>query len=219
MLSCTHIILTFGLSVCAHVVLSEVYYPLIKLVRGLAVTMSVYCSGAVACAFWDGRMSNAIVARLKWIKTATGGIFATFAPRLHEHPRRLLKLDGVLRTALLPACIKAIKDRLSCPGRQPRPVIGLLVRCSECPLATMCSGQRRLKPAHDFGPATYWSGTRSSALSRPRGAASSRCQSLRRWARGRQGPSAGTAGSASVTVVYLPRQSPLGPGTRARLLH
>ena len=98
-------------------------------------------------------------------------------------------------------------------------MIGLLVRCSECPLATMCSGQRRLKPARDFGPATYWSGTRSSALSRPRRAAASRCQSLRRWARGRQGPSAGTAGSASVTVVYLPRQSPLGPGTRARRLH
>jgi hypothetical protein len=128
-------------------------YLLIKLVWGLAVTMSVYCSGAAACAFWGGRMSNAIVARLKWIKTAagliavqplgssrgaltgfsstfiskrkvpasshqhaTGGIFATFAPRLHEHPRRLLKLDGVLRTALLPACIKAIKDRLSCPA-------------------------------------------------------------------------------------------------------
>lgn len=47
-------------------------YLLIKLVWGLAVTMSVYCSGAVACAFWDGRMSNAIVARLKWIKTAAG---------------------------------------------------------------------------------------------------------------------------------------------------
>jgi hypothetical protein len=96
-------------------------------------------------------------------------------------------------------------------------VIGLLVRCSECPLATMCSGQRRLKPARDFGPTTYWG--ECSALSRPRRTTSSRCQSPRRWARGRQGPSVGTAGSASVTIVHLPRQSPLGPGARARLLH
>ena len=41
LLSCTHIILTFGLGVCAHAVLPEVYYLWINLVWGSAVTMSV----------------------------------------------------------------------------------------------------------------------------------------------------------------------------------
>ena len=45
---------------------------------------------------------------------ATGSIFATLAQDCMSVPGACF--DGVLRTALLSACIKVIYDRLSCPA-------------------------------------------------------------------------------------------------------